>query len=125
MSSIDFSLVVIYIQLNISSEATYQLAKMWLLFPGRHPSLISWIDILLVSGLARVALLGPAGGLVGRGGVVTHWVAPHHLAAPHPNTLQTRVSLALSNLQPLYFFLLLFLLLRLSVSNKSHAGWLD
>ena len=27
---------------------------MWLLFPGRHPSLISGIDILLVSGLARV-----------------------------------------------------------------------
>ena len=103
--------------------STYQLAKMWLLFPGRHPSLISGIDICLVSRLARVA-----GGLVvgwAGGGVVTSRVGipHHHLTAPGAShSLQSRVSLALASLQLLDFFLLLFLLLRLSVSNKSHAG---
>ena len=91
---------------------------MWLLFPGRHPSLISGIDIWLLSGLAGVALASPAGGLVGRGGVVTHWVASNHLPAPH--TLHSsQASLALTSPQLLY--LLLLLLLRLPVSNKSHA----
>ena len=91
---------------------------MRLLFPGRHPGLISRIEILLVSWLA-----GVAGGLVvGRGGVVASRVGVphHHLTAPHP--LHTRVGLALGHLQLLDLFLLLFLLLRLSVSNKSHGG---